>query len=328
MAKSESTKYRLAEAMKTCMKTTSVDDITIRQIVEVCGVTRQTFYRNFLDKYDLINWYFDKLLLKSFEHMGEGTTVYDGLVKKFEYLKEEHLFFAAAFRSDDQNSLKEHDFDFWVNRIGWASKIFDITRIDHFRAFDSYWDIPSNFTTAANGYWRYAPGYELFDCLYDKLGDIELVAEDLGYLRKEVVELKDHYGLKGMKVFQFMSIDELEELSECFFYPGTHDNETLKGWIEGLDDYQVESYRSYFKSDLPLNQAIISYCLHSDASDVIIPIWDLLEVNNDQRFNVPGEVNDINWTYRVPEIDLVKKGLALFFKLRKEGQDEFKKNKC
>ena len=89
MAKSESTKYRLAEAMKTCMKTTSVDDITIRQIVEVC----------------------DKLLLKSFEHMGEGSTVYDGLVKKFEYLKEEHLFFAAAFRSDDQNSLKEHDFE-------------------------------------------------------------------------------------------------------------------------------------------------------------------------------------------------------------------------
>ena len=121
MAKSESTKYRLAEAMKTCMKTTSVDDITIRQIVEVCGVTRQTFYRNFLDKYDLINWYFDKLLLKSFEHMGEGTTVYDGLVKKFEYLKEEHLFFAAAFRSDDQNSLKEHDFelilDFYENLI-------------------------------------------------------------------------------------------------------------------------------------------------------------------------------------------------------------------
>ena len=115
MAKSESTKYRLAEAMKTCMKTTSVDDITIRQIVEVCGVTRQTFYRNFLDKYDLINWYFDKLLLKSFEHMGEGSTVYDGLVKKFEYLKEEHLFFAAAFRSDDQNSLKEHDFELILN---------------------------------------------------------------------------------------------------------------------------------------------------------------------------------------------------------------------
>ena len=126
-----------------------------------------------------------------------------------------------------------------------------------------------------------------------------------------------------MKVFQFMSIDELKELGDCFFYPGTHDNETLKGWIEKLDNYQIESYKSCFKNNLPLNQAIIHYCLHSNASDVIIPIWDLLEVNNDQRFNVPGEVNDVNWTYRVPEINLVKKGLNLFFKLRKEGQDEF-----
>ena len=107
----ERTKYELADAMKRCMKTAPVEKITVKEIVEACGVTRQTFYRNFQDKYDLINWYFDKLLLKSFEHMGEGTTVYDGLVKKFEYLKEEHLFFAAAFRSDDQNSLKEHDFE-------------------------------------------------------------------------------------------------------------------------------------------------------------------------------------------------------------------------
>ena len=90
---------------------TPVENITVKQITEKCELTRQTFYRNFLDKYDLINWYFDKLLLKSFEHMGEGETVYDGLVKKFEYLQEEYLFFAAAFRSDDQNSLKEHDFE-------------------------------------------------------------------------------------------------------------------------------------------------------------------------------------------------------------------------
>lgn len=107
----EKVKYRLADAMKSCMKKAPVEKITVKEITEECGVTRQTFYRNFQDKYDLINWYFDKLLLKSFEHMGEGTTVYDGLVKKFEYLKEEHLFFAAAFRSDDQNSLKEHDFE-------------------------------------------------------------------------------------------------------------------------------------------------------------------------------------------------------------------------
>ena len=126
MAKSESTNYRLAEAMKTCLKTTSVDDITIRQIVEVCGVTRQTFYRNFLDKYDLINWYFDKLLLKSFEHMGEGETIYEGLVKKFQYIQKEKLFFKMAFKSDDQNCLRDHDFElilaFYSERIQEKSR--------------------------------------------------------------------------------------------------------------------------------------------------------------------------------------------------------------
>lgn len=109
--KSEKTKYRLAQSMKECMKTTAVDNITVRQITENCGVTRQTFYRNFMDKFDLINWYFDKLLAKSFEHMGMGKTVYEALIKKFTYIEEEHIFFAAAFRYDSQNSLRQHDFE-------------------------------------------------------------------------------------------------------------------------------------------------------------------------------------------------------------------------
>ena len=119
--KGEKTKYRLAESMKECMKSTPVEEITVRQICEICGVTRQTFYRNFLDKYDLINWYFDKLLTKSFEHMGRGTTVFDSLEKKFTYIQEEHVFFAAAFKYDSQNSLRQHDFelilDFYENLI-------------------------------------------------------------------------------------------------------------------------------------------------------------------------------------------------------------------
>lgn len=109
--KAEKTKYRLAQSMKECMKTTFVDNITVKQITENCGVTRQTFYRNFMDKFDLINWYFDKLLVKSFEHMGMGKTVYEALVKKFTYIQEEHIFFAAAFRYDSQNSLRQHDFE-------------------------------------------------------------------------------------------------------------------------------------------------------------------------------------------------------------------------
>ena len=87
--KQEKTKYKLAASMKECMKQMPVDKITVKNIVEGCGVARQTFYRSFLDKYDLINWYFDKLLAKSFEHMGRGRTVYDALVKKFTHIQEE-----------------------------------------------------------------------------------------------------------------------------------------------------------------------------------------------------------------------------------------------
>ena len=102
-------KYRLADAMKNCMKKMPVEKITVKEIVAECGTTRQTFYRNFQDKYDLINWYFDRILLESFQHMGEGKTAYEGLVNKFHYIEEEKLFFKAAFRNDDQNCLRDHD---------------------------------------------------------------------------------------------------------------------------------------------------------------------------------------------------------------------------
>ena len=107
----DKTKYRLAEAAKKCMASSGTDAMTVTQIVQTCGVTRQTFYRNFQDKYDLINWYFDKLLLESFAQMGDGLTVYEGLTRKFEFIQKERVFFAGAFRSDDHNSLREHDFE-------------------------------------------------------------------------------------------------------------------------------------------------------------------------------------------------------------------------
>ena len=106
----ERMKYRLSEAMKECMKYVPVEKITVKEIVEVCGTTRQTFYRNFQDKYDLINWYFDKILLKSFEYMGKSETIYEGLVNKFYYIQQENLFFRTAFKNDDQNCLRDHDF--------------------------------------------------------------------------------------------------------------------------------------------------------------------------------------------------------------------------
>ena len=117
----DKTKYRLAEAAKKCMASSGTDAMTVTQIVQTCGVTRQTFYRNFQDKYDLINWYFDKILIESFEHMGEGQTVYESLVNKFQYIQKETLFFRAAFKNDDQNCLRDHDFElitqFYTDRI-------------------------------------------------------------------------------------------------------------------------------------------------------------------------------------------------------------------
>ncbi len=107
----ERTKYRLAASMKECMKTAPVDRITVKNIVEGCGLTRQTFYRNFLDKYDLINWYFDKLVLQSFAQIGMGHTVGESLERKLRFIVDEKVFFTEAFRSDDRNSLKEHDFE-------------------------------------------------------------------------------------------------------------------------------------------------------------------------------------------------------------------------
>ena len=103
-----------------------VEKITVKEIVTECGTTRQTFYRNFQDKYDLINWYFDRILLESFQHMGEGKTAYEGLVNKFHYIEEEKLFFKAAFRNDDQNCLRDHDFQlilrFYENQIQEKTK--------------------------------------------------------------------------------------------------------------------------------------------------------------------------------------------------------------
>ncbi len=108
--KNETAKYRLAESMHDLLEKKPVKDIRVTEICETCGVSRQTFYRNFLDKNDLINWYFDILLDTSFEKMGDGKTVYDGLIRKFRFIKAEGPFFAAAFNNDEQNNLKDHDF--------------------------------------------------------------------------------------------------------------------------------------------------------------------------------------------------------------------------
>lgn len=108
---SDITKMKLAYAMRNCMEKAAVEDITVRQICNEGQFSRQTFYRCFSDKYDLINWYFDRILNESFKQMGKGTTIRESLVLKFQYILQEQLFFRAGFASDEQNNLTEHDFE-------------------------------------------------------------------------------------------------------------------------------------------------------------------------------------------------------------------------
>ncbi len=107
---SNRTKLLLAEAIKELMQTIPLDKITVKEIVTLCGTTRQTFYRNFKDKYDLVNWYFDRIIKKTIQQMGVSLTLYEGLVKKFEYMKEDKAFFVSALSSSDYNNLMDYDY--------------------------------------------------------------------------------------------------------------------------------------------------------------------------------------------------------------------------
>lgn len=126
MAEKDAMKYRLAQAIKQLMETEPLDKITVHDIVEIAQTTRQSFYRHFQDKYDLVNWYFERLAEKSFKLMGVQYTLREGLLKKFEFIQQEKTFFSQAFRSQDYNSLMRYDYqcilDFYTHWIETKTK--------------------------------------------------------------------------------------------------------------------------------------------------------------------------------------------------------------
>lgn len=210
----------------------------------------------------------------------------------------------------DWDKLEETSFDFWIKRLEGSFKLFDILRIDHFRAFDTYWKIPAAEKTAIKGEWIEAPGYAFFDTIYKQLPKANIIAEDLGDLRKEVFELRDHYNLKGMKVFQFhfdprkLSNQEFSNGSNTIVYTGTHDNNTLLGWY----DEQSRWYKKLLKRSLGTNdkkivRAILKYSLCTEAEYVIIPVQDILELDATARFNTPGQVGSPNWEWKLVDFN-------------------------
>lgn len=219
----------------------------------------------------------------------------------------------------DWDYMKENNFDFWVSRLGYASKIYDVIRIDHFRAFDTFWKVPASEPTAMIGKWIEAPGYDLFDTLYKKLPDLKILAEDLGELREEVYELRDHYKLEGMFVFQFHFREDFD-FDKVVVYSGTHDNDTLVGWLKLIDEKMMKDLnKALLKYDeKEIYQKIIHYCLDTEANKVIIPVWDIMARDNDCRFNIPGNIGSPNWEWRITnfdEFDVYLKDYAHMIKL-------------
>jgi len=201
--------------------------------------------------------------------------------------------------------LKENNFEFWINRLKYSSELYDIIRIDHFRAFDTYWKIPASCETAVDGEWIEAPGYELFDTVFEKLPDIQIVAEDLGDLRDEVLILRDHYNFIGMNIAEFTLLHKEGPSEHQLIYTGTHDNQTVKGWYTDLDANMKRRVR---RKLLPYGEPrestawkLIRFSCESKACLAIIPAMDILGLSDEARLNTPGSVGSPNWEWRMKD---------------------------
>ncbi|MBW9261372.1 MAG: 4-alpha-glucanotransferase [Candidatus Thiodiazotropha sp. (ex. Lucinisca nassula)] len=203
------------------------------------------------------------------------------------------------------DKLAEENFSFWVNRLKAQSTLFDLLRIDHFRGFEAYWEIPAEEETAVNGHWVEAPGEELFGVLYRELPDLELVAEDLGVITPEVEALRKAYDLPGMKILQFAFSGGADNpylpfhhTRDAVVYTGTHDNDTTLGWYTGLDDQSREFVDDYLgKPREIMPWPMIRSALASRANLAILPLQDILGLDGNHRMNTPGTTEG-NWDWR------------------------------
>lgn len=201
--------------------------------------------------------------------------------------------------------LQADGFKCWVERIRSQMEMFDLVRIDHFRGFEAYWEVDAHAETAAGGHWVKAPGTAFFETLKQELGELPLVAEDLGVITEEVTELRRRFGLPGMKILQFAFdgssqnpyLPHNHEVMSVV-YTGTHDNNTSLGWYQDLADEQRSFVRHYLgDSGEPMPWLLVRVALASVARLAVIPMQDVLGLDGAHRMNVPG-IADGNWRWR------------------------------
>jgi len=211
---------------------------------------------------------------------------------------------------------KETGYDWWIKRIKQCYKFYDVVRIDHFRGFDEYYSIPYGAETAMKGKWKKGPGMELFNAIKAELGDVPIIAEDLGIITDSVRELLAESGYPGMKILQFAFDGDRKNLylpynmtKNCVVYTGTHDNDTLMGWYEKLDKKTIEYTHNYLNNWYSQGGAIawefIRMAQSSVADLCIIPIQDYLCLDNTARINTPATVGE-NFKWRLVKNQLSK----------------------
>lgn len=224
----------------------------------------------------------------------------------------------------DWKANKKENYKWWVERIRSSFKLFDMIRIDHFRGFDSYWSIPAGSENAAPGKWVEGPKYDLFRVVKEELGDMPIIAEDLGFMTKGVYDLREKTGFPGMKILEFAFNEEMNSEhiphnhdTNYVVYPGTHDNETITGWFKSVDPATLQRAVEYcgLKGDEGYNWGIIRTCMNSVANWAIFQLQDILDLDNHARMNVPNTLGT-NWKWRATEIpsDYIKDRLYRYTK--------------
>lgn len=217
----------------------------------------------------------------------------------------------------DWDAHEKDGYTWWINRLKYAFSMFDSVRIDHFRGFDEYYAIDYGEETAKNGTWEKGPGMKLFDALKKNTDEDNIIAEDLGFITPSVKKLLSDTGYAGIKVLQF-AFDSRDSGNgndylphnyprNCIAYTGTHDNQTLRSWIDTITGKELQNVRNYlcdfYTPKEKLNLPLIASIMKSSSRICIIPLQDYMGLSDDARINTPGAAFG-NWNYRLSWEDL------------------------
>lgn len=213
----------------------------------------------------------------------------------------------------DWEKHKEQGFSWWIYRVQESFKIYDVLRIDHFKGFSDFWQIDKDAENAVNGTWEAGPGIELFQKIKEQLGDLPIVAENLGFIDAKAEKLLDDSGYPGMKILQFAfpgedNLDRPHHYTQnSVAYTGTHDNDVVNGWYEKLSESEKELVSEYLnrRDDEAITEAMIRGIYSSVSDYAIVTMQDLLDKDATSRMNVPSTVGG-NWEWRMVAEDLTE----------------------